>query len=324
MISVIIPHHRETEQEVSGLFSSLNTQTGVDFNNFEFIVVNDDPDCVLNFDNYINLKDRIYQFTNPKMGWPGISRQIGIDNCHGDYITFCDCDDQLYSPLIFLDMLQRIKSGADVYNYKFIQECLLNFADGTSGFRYVPESNTITWVFAKLIKRQYLIDNDIRFADDIQWHEDTYFNLILFMRNPVSEIVDVPAYLWKYNLKSVTRQNEFEYRFSELPSLINAVDRSMDYAVKYNLQYNAGELVSAITIQYMYCNCVEPARKKYQKNIEKRLSQLIHKWDLMELIFADDMKGYIEQTISNGAGPIIWVPEEGFKHFIERIYKKYE
>ena len=322
MISVIIPHHQESEKEVSGLFSSINSQTGVDFNDFEIVVVNDDPKHILNFNKYVNIKDRVVQFTNPTAEYPGLSRQVGIDSCKGDYITFCDCDDELYSPLVFLDMIQRVKSNLDVYNYRFVQECMVNLPDGRTGFQYRTEDNVVTWVFAKLIKKQYLVDNSIRFSPETQWHEDTYFNLILFMRNPKTETIPIDAYLWKCNLKSVTRKNNFDYRYAKLPHLINAIDKSMDYAVEYDIQYSAGDLVSAITIQYMYCNSSEGIKPKYKKAVEKRLAQLINKWDLMELIFADDMKQFIEGTIS-GCNVMTWIPKEGFEHFIKRIVKKY-
>lgn len=322
MVSIIIPHHTEDKHVMRGLMTSIDAQLSVNFNDLEIIIVNDDPECVLSYEEYENIKDRIVQYDNPVPGYPGTSRQIGINNAKGEWLLFCDADDQLYSSLSLCSVMQAAANPQyDVYNFGFIHEILTK----NNTFVYKRETTSSIWVFARLIKRQFLIDNNVGFSEQTKWHEDTFFNGILELCKPKTQRIDDVIYIWRFNRNSVTREHEFDYYFSALPQLINANDKMIEWAMSQQKVYPLQNLINFIVTMYIYCNHPDQGKlSKYKRQIEDCLADLILKYDAAKALFVPEARGIIQVAMAAVPSRVPYFPIEGFEEFIKRIIAQRE
>lgn len=326
MISIIIPHHQEDLRLMYSCLSSLDSQIGINFEeDLEIIIVNDDKDhTIKDFSLFSNIEPCIKQFFNEKTGYMGISRQIGIDNSSGDYLLFIDADDMLGMPMLICDLISRIKAfpDKDVFCYRFFEESILSSGQHT----YLEHEHDFIWMFAKCYKKDFIIRNNIRFHEDILWHEDTYFNQVLLTYQPNIEYLNYLGYVWKCTFDSITRKNSAEYSYSSLCMYIDAIDKVIE---RVKLMVNGAAIIDKVSwlASYMY-SCLQKInqvdfREKYKKDIEKKLSQFIKKWDNAKLLLTDDFIGQAISTIQNQANNG-FLPNEGYVSFVERILKEYK
>lgn len=318
MISVIVPHHKESVSKMSPLLCSLNGQVGINFKDMELLIINDNKECALmpsDLVTYENLYPRTRTFFNEKTGYMGVSRQIGIDEAEGDYLIFCDADDAIYCNTLLFDLLTR--KEADVYSYGFVEQ----MGNG----QWLTHPSQFTWMFAKSYKKQFLLDHEIRFHNDILWHEDTYFNQVLLSYNPKIEHLSYTGYTWLYSPNTITRSNDGEYTSKSLCMYIDALDARLD-RIKHRLskQQRTDTIVNDIT--YMYCSLMSKVQENIldtvRINIEKRLAKYILKWD--HDLKCTDKENYVKvsRRINQSFSNSIIVPSEGFKPFVERITGK--
>ena len=217
-LSIIIPHYKETERDLFPLLSSINNQLGIDFGDIEVLLCTDgggkevDKDFLKLFGN---LEFRQVQLS--ENGGPGIVRQAGIDNACGQYLMFCDADDILHSVGVLGALIQKAEQDApDIIRTNWLEE--VKNEDGS--FTYLTHSGENTWMFGKLIRRQYLIQNGIRHHSKLRVHEDSYFLALAAAFTSRDVFVDFTSYVWKFNANSITRVDNAIYTFDSFPTFI--------------------------------------------------------------------------------------------------------
>lgn len=318
LISVVIPHHQETLQFMTPLLSSLDMQIGIDFKEVEFLIVNDDKGHIIkDFSKFANIAPRVKNLFNEKIGYMGISRQIGIDNAKGDYVLFFDADDLCYSCTILFDLMSRCcHKDADIYGYKFIEESKDEFGNTV----YILHDFSWIWMFAKLYSREFLIKNNIKFSNTLLWHEDTYFNQTLAAYNPRVQVLDYVGYVWRFNPNSITRRNNAEYTSKSLCMYIDSIDE----VIKRTRQIVTGQQIlekKVWLIAYIYGTLQEMTqldiRNQARPNIEKRLGEFIKKYDPQHDCLKPEYLRIVSDTIH--ANQSIFIPNEGFDNFVKRI-----
>lgn len=118
----------------------------------------------------------------------GAARNYGLDRATGDYISFMDADDK-YEPEA-LDVMSRI--GRHDYNiYQFGHYRYLTGPRGIPQARNPEKGHRglgalisyVSMVWNKLYKRSFLLDNDIRFREDMPFGEDEIFNYQCVLAN---------------------------------------------------------------------------------------------------------------------------------------------
>lgn len=211
-LSIIIPQYSESEEQMKALLFALDNQSGVDFFDFEVVIVNDASETLLSDEFIGSFKNLQLKYLKlKKNGGPGVARQHGIDNTDSDYIMFIDADDLIYSYLSIYSIFEAFKTEADVYRFKFKSEVADEY-----GFQYHYESNNLTWLHGKIYSREVLDSEGIRFPN-IRINEDGYFNTLVFT-TPGLRIIDIDEDLliWKYNLNSITRSEKDIRKSSDL------------------------------------------------------------------------------------------------------------
>lgn len=100
-VSVIIPTYKRTVNYLSRAVDSVLNQT---YSQIEVVVIDDSPDSyperkdIAHYMSDVQKKDsRVIYFQNKKNIGGSLSRNRGIEACHGQYVTFLDDDDE-YKP----------------------------------------------------------------------------------------------------------------------------------------------------------------------------------------------------------------------------------
>lgn len=116
MVSVIIPTYKRKLDYVSNALQSVINQT---YDNIEIVVVDDSPcdypyrdeirDYIKQLDN-----DKIIYIRNEKNLGGSLSRNVGINASHGEYITFLDDDDEYMPKKVEKQLKFMLESGCDL------------------------------------------------------------------------------------------------------------------------------------------------------------------------------------------------------------------
>ena len=99
-LSIIIPHHHETQTKMKPLLDSLENQQGVNWDEIEILISHDSKSSPeINLEKYPNLSARTTQYSMPGLNNVGMNRQNALNHAAGELIAFCDADDKLSTPL---------------------------------------------------------------------------------------------------------------------------------------------------------------------------------------------------------------------------------
>ena len=191
-ISIVIPVYK-VEDYISRCYNSITKQT---FTNIECIFVDDcSPDNSINILNsLVDQYSGAILFSiirHDKNKGPSAARNTGINNAAGEYIYFLDSDDEATE-----NCMNSLAAVANKYqDVDIVQGNSLKVSSESKnryeiGHRNFPEySEDQSWVKKlffttpgipkqstnKLIRRGFIIDNDLYFREGINIHEDTHF-----------------------------------------------------------------------------------------------------------------------------------------------------
>lgn len=200
-LSVIIPYHNEEEEEIITMFQCLDSQMGVDWDKVEIIVTNDHI-SPKNLDQFFiefpRVKKSLRYLHCPIHFGPGPNRQYAIDNANGEFLMFLDSDDELASSTVLKEVLSVLDSSVDVYKtaeYTINEDGVIGVSSPDNGFLH-----------NKIIRKDFLLKNNIKFPPDIRIFEDVFYLNLIKLANPVFVSGAIsPYYIYNYNTNSITR-----------------------------------------------------------------------------------------------------------------------
>ncbi|MCH5461329.1 glycosyltransferase family 2 protein [Lactobacillus sp. LC28-10] len=204
LVSIIIPYHNETLNQLRRVLSSINNQTGIDFTQVEVILIGDGAEAIDGdalFEEFENLDARYYGYED-SLG-AGVARQVGMDISSGDYYMFVDADDELQNTQALWSFFNAVKAGDhQVIIARYVEE--IRDADGTYQYVTHPEHNWQT-VAAKWFNRKYISSLSLTWREDLQFNEDTYFvGLACAMATDISYL-DKVVYIWLWHEDAIKR-----------------------------------------------------------------------------------------------------------------------
>lgn len=150
----------------------------------------------------------------------GIARNYGLQLAAGKYVMFVDADDYLAESTVMQKMLDEAEAAENditVCNYFRLWKGRLLEAAGHEHFSvYSSDSEefrfrgfftigTLSYVWGKLYRREFLIENGLSFYDVI-YAEDKLFNLQCYLCNPRYSFLDMRGYVYRKNEQSVSHQ----------------------------------------------------------------------------------------------------------------------
>ena len=204
IISVIIPAYN-AEKHINRCLQSVLKQT---YSNLQILVINDGSnDNTAPIVKSIAEKDKRLILINKPHSGVADSRNIGLINSIGDYITFADSDDYL-EPNMYDNMLRILKdNNADcaVCNVFFEKETgVFTFENNKKEFVLSPEDAEIQCltkksasvsVCNKIFKKSFI--KKIKFPNTTL-SEDSFFLHTFFSKNPKTVFTEQPFYHYNF------------------------------------------------------------------------------------------------------------------------------
>jgi len=196
-LQLLIAHYHEPEDMVAQLLDSIAAQQGAETP--DVLICNDGTDVPLS-DDFLARYPFASYMERPHSG-VSATRNALLEASTGDYLMFLDSDDLFFS-LIGLHVIDRwIAKDFDVMISDFIEE---HWEHGRL-VGYIPRKNDPFFLHGKVFRRQYLIDNGIRWDDSLTTSGDNYFLWQALSLTDRIAYCPEPFYMWKYNPGSVCR-----------------------------------------------------------------------------------------------------------------------
>ena len=204
-LQILIPQYEETEEIIRPLLDSIEIQQNVDLvNDVGVIIVNDGTDIHLSKEFLGRYSYPIEYHLNEHKG-VSATRNACLDYATADYVMFCDADDMFYNACgLYIIFREFDNEGFDSLASIFIEETR---DPQTKKPIYINHEMDSTFVHGKVHRRQFLIDNNIRWNDNLTIHEDSYFNCLCQRLAKQFKHCPSPFYLWRWRDASVCRHD---------------------------------------------------------------------------------------------------------------------
>lgn len=194
-VSIVVPVY-QVEKYLRQCVDSILGQT---FADFELLLIDDGSTdgSGLICDHYAQIDERVRVIHKRNEG-VSAARNIGLEICRGEYITFVDSDDTVDSDLLENAVNSMLNVQTDLIISGLYMETWKNgIIDRTVRYGITTAQNytirellenmniaypqiCICGPCCKLYKREIIQKNSIRFVEFLNYGEDTYFNLAYF------------------------------------------------------------------------------------------------------------------------------------------------
>lgn len=244
LVSIIMPVYN-SEKYVEHAVNCLLEQTE---KNIEVILVDDgSTDASRKICDRIAERDSRVKVIHQKNAGICAARNAGLKSARGEYVTFCDNDDEVLPDLVKDNYELAHKYNADVVRYcrrwvlsnegKVIRDSVMNnfpflVITASEFVKYEKEiTNTGNGVWTGLYKKEFLEKHGINFDEMIRFgHEDTMFNLKVYQNYGKMILNPKVYYLWLNRLEHSTT-GKFNINY------IDAMKRCLDEELKLNQKY---------------------------------------------------------------------------------------
>lgn len=247
ILQILIPQYKETDDVIRPLLDSIKIQKNVNFNDIGVIIVNDGTDVRLSNKLLKSYPFKIEYITNEHKG-VSATRNCCLDHATADYVMFCDADD-MFSNIIGIQLiLETIRDYSfEILTSTFVEELLMD--DGK--YHYNLRENDTIFVHGKIFNRKFLIDNNIRWGDELLVHEDSYFNSLALSVAKNKRYIQTPFYMWCWNSNSVSRSDKY-YVVKTYNHLIKSAYKLSDELLKRDKLVDSMVMFSINIFQTFY------------------------------------------------------------------------
>ena len=204
---MIVTHYKEAWSLGKKFFDMLALQRDIRFEDVGVILVNDGEENELPAECFEGYPCEIHQLSIPH-GGVSAARNAGLDASEADWVMFCDFDDSLSSlfslHLIFCAMQEE---KCNLIRSTFTEET----QDKDGVMHLVSHDDDAVFIHGKVMRREFLLKENIRFNPKLTIHEDGFFNVLAYTYGRETEQrIQTPIYLWAWNGNSVVRKDKSE------------------------------------------------------------------------------------------------------------------
>lgn len=272
-LQILVPQYKEDESVIKPLLDSIAIQQNVNLkDDVGVIIVNDGSDVRLSVEFLKSYPFTIEYYENDHKG-VSATRNACLDKATADYVMFCDADDMFYNACGLWIIFREISIGFDSLVSVFVEESRL---PGTKEITYITREQDSTFVHGKVHRRQYLIDNDIRWNDNLTIHEDSYFNCLCQKLSENVKYCTAPFYLWKWRDDSVCRRDP-KYILKTYNNMLDSNSALVEQFLKRNRLMDAQFYATAMIYDaYFTMNkdeWINQENKEYRDSTEKRFKE---------------------------------------------------
>lgn len=298
-LQILIPQYKETEEIIKPLLDSIALQQNVDFNDIGVIITNDGTDVKLSQEFLNTYPYDIEYYHNDHKG-VSAARNACLDKATAEYVMFCDADDMFYNMCGLWIIFREIKNGGfDSLTSIFIEETRM---PSTKEIVYINRNMDSTFVHGKVHRRQYLIDQDIRWNEELTIHEDSYFNCLCQKLSKNVKFCQTPFYLWKWRDESVCR-SDFKYILKTYNNMLDSNTALVNELLKRD-HYQDAQFYATAMIYDAYFTMnkdewINQENKEYRDNTEKRFKKYFLEFQKIYETIPLQVKAQIIQSVRN-------------------------
>lgn len=229
-LQILVNRYNEPEAIVDRFLRSVAMQTG--FGDFEVVIGDDGSDTPIPEDVVARHPfARVIEY--PHRG-VSATRNALFDQSTADWLMFCDIDDSFVTPHGLSTIASVMSSDCDVFASAFVSE--------RPAIGNLTLSHDVYFLHGKAFRRGYLIENGIRWADEMVTTGDEVFLWQAMYLTDRIAYCDEPFYAWRYNPKSVCRceTDHFEKSYHKsLRSYELLIDTLLDRGVTWLAERHA-------------------------------------------------------------------------------------
>lgn len=262
------------------LLNSLALQQAVNYKDFGVVIVYDGEEATpLPEEEWKQYYPFEIKFVHAPHGGVSAARNHALDNATADYVMFCDADDMFYHACgirILFDEMARAEF--DTLTTLFIEETR---NPQTNEPVFVQHPQDTTFVHGKVHRRQYLIDNNIRWNENLRIHEDSYFNVLCrCVSKEPGKVKYLPqgVYLWRWRDNSICREDP-DYMLKTYTQLLDSSDALVTELERRGLPDQAtfycGNMVFDTYYELQKSRWLNPAAAMYKRNTELRFKRYL-------------------------------------------------
>lgn len=299
-LQILVPQYKETEEVIKPLLDSIEVQQNVDLkNDIGVIIVNDGTDVHLSKEFFNRYSFPIEYHLNEHKG-VSATRNACLDYATAEYVMFCDADDMFYNACGLYIIFREIENGGfDSLVSAFIEE---SHNPITKEILYINHDMDSTFVHGKVHNRKFLLDNKIRWNDNLTIHEDSYFNCLCQRLAKELKYSQTSFYLWKWRDTSVCRHDP-KYILKTYNNMLDSNTALIEEFTKRNRKEDAMfYATNMIYDAYFTMNKDEwlnQENKEYRYATEKRFKEYWLKHKYLHDSIPQDIKAQIIMGIKN-------------------------
>ena len=318
-LQILVPQYNETDPVIKPLLDSIALQQNVPMDEIGVIICNDGSDIFLS-DELINEKYpfKIEYHKEPHRGVSG-TRNACLDYATADYVMFCDADDMFVNMCGLYIIFREMKLGFDSLFSVFQEETR---TPDKKEIVYINREMDSTFVHGKVHRRQYLIDQHIRWNDDLTIHEDSFFNILCQNLSPNVKYCPTPFYLWRWRDESVCRHDP-KYILKTYKNMLDSNDALIkEFISRGSLEKAMFYTVFMVFDAYYNMNkpeWINQENVEYRNNTEKRFADYFRShrdmWNAMPMPQKMQISSGIRgRSVNEGMGMETVTIDEWLKH----------
>lgn len=273
-LQFLVPHYKESADIISPLLDSISIQQNVDFSEIGVVIAYDGDEATPLPQEEWSAKYPFYiEHIHCEHNGVSATRNSALDASVADYVMFCDADDMFCHVCGLYIIFKEMDIGFDTLTSCFIEETR---HPETKEPIYVNRDMDSTFVHGKVHRRDYLIEQNIRFNPNLTIHEDSYFNILAQNLTEQAKYSPTPFYLWKWRDESVCRHDP-DYILKTYSNMLDSNDSLVKEFVKRGhedkARFYAGFMVFDAYYTMNKKEWIDKTNKAYRDAVEERFTE---------------------------------------------------
>lgn len=316
-LQILVPHYKLPQEEMSNLLDMIYVQRGIDFNDIGVIIANDGDLSVIDeeFLNYYRQKFDVEYHILPHAGVSATRNRL-LDLATAEFIMFCDDDDTFLSNRSLRTYFDCVNSYSTANIVRGVFKCEFKTDDSYS-LADASDTELYSNIHGIMMRRSFLLENNIRFFENINMHEDSIFNIMIgsYLKYDNGEelIINTPTYIYCHNDNSICKINtndDLDFVSSSTDILFNSRYHLFKELIR---RRNFNDIQNSIISQSIVMT-------KYLQKLENLVSS---DPDFISPIYVHALLCY--RRLMNLIGPtIVSTSLNKFTPFVERIFTQEE
>lgn len=298
-LQILIPQYEETDDIIKPLLDSIEVQQNVNMNDIGVIIINDGTDIHLSQKLFDRYSFDIEYYLNEHKG-VSATRNACLDKATAEYVMFCDADDMFYNACGLYIIFREIENGGfDSLSSTFIEESRI---PETKEVFYLNREMDVTFVHGKVHRRQFLIDNNIRWNEELTIHEDSYFNCLCQRLAKELKYSQSSFYLWRWRDASVCRHDP-KYILKTYNNMLDSntalINQFLSRRMEEDAMFYATSMIYDAYFTMNKDEWLNQENKEYRDMTEKRFKEYWIKFKYLHDKIPTEIRNQIIMGIKN-------------------------